>query len=102
MRQHYFTTHAKDRFKERILKNNDPDWYKLLLEDFNSAKIDKSFLNNSTMMLHLGETYGYDAKREFRVSSKAVYIIDPKNNTVITIIPKADSKFSGRTSRFGK
>ena len=72
------------------------------MEDFYSSKLNKSMLNNSTFMLHLGETYGFDAKREFRVSSKAVYIIDPTNDTVITIHSITDSKFTGRTSRFGK
>lgn len=95
-----FTHHAIDRYSERFKERfkDRSELVKQLAMEFYSAKVNKSFMNNTRFLVHLGDTYGYDGDFEFRVGHGKVFVC--RDKTLVTVYPQDTSRFGENSSRF--
>mgnify|MGYP001581659049 CR=1 len=99
-KKYYFTNHAIDRFSERF-KEKFKDrsiMVSQLAREFYDSKPNKSFLNNTRFLVHLGEQYGYNGDFEFRVGHGKVFVC--RDSTLVTVYPQDTSRFGENSSRF--
>lgn len=93
-----FTHHARHRFKERLPHLvKDGDVVKSIAEQIRAAKPDNSIKNNTRFMTRLHEEHGYNPF-EFLVNDDIVFVC--RNEFLVTVYPKKDSKFHNPQSRF--
>lgn len=97
---YFFTTHAIDRYSERFKERfkSKSDLVKQLATEFYSAKVNKSYLNNTRFLVHLGDTYGYKGDFEFRVGNGKVFVC--RDKSLVTVYPQDTSRFGTTNSRF--
>lgn len=107
MKKVFLTYHAVERIQERfplfcdnftVLKNwkkkaSLDDLYPIFNELLAKSKENNSFLNNTTYMIHLYETYGYDVEyKMMEIPNEAIVLVLAKKRSenhfrIVTIVP---------------
>lgn len=94
-----FTKHAKERFAERFPKKVvDGDVIRSLLNEYQKAEPTKMFMNNTSFMVYMYETYGYDKDYTFYINDDIVFVSESGN--LLTVYDRSDSIFGSKSSGF--
>lgn len=96
-----FTRHAIERFEERFghMIEKGASTTQALAGVFYNSEVDRSFLNNTKLMVSLGERYGYDKPFEIRVADDIVFIC--RQRSLITLYNRHNSVYGNkRRSRY--
>jgi hypothetical protein len=100
-KKHYFTNHVLDRFKERFQHHirDAGNVGNSLASLFYKSELNRSFINNTAFMLHVGEKHGYENfdvytndDMVFICREKRILTVYPIKNTIFDSAPKEKTR----------
>ena len=99
------TRHLRNRMRERfsgIYQGIKHDFEYSIRKLIDEGDISRSFLNNSSFMNHLYETYGYGHTYDFVVNGRVVFVVKKKDgqNIAVTCLNKKGIDYINQAPKF--